>query len=74
MVVLTPQMPPDRVVSYGKKTLVGAFAKNVTAEFNSVTASTKLNGCVLPCTSLKQQIATMLIDSPQSLHDVHTEG
>ena len=25
MVVLTPQMPPNRIVSYGKKTLVGAF-------------------------------------------------
>ena len=25
MVVLTPQMPPNRIVSYGKKTLVGTF-------------------------------------------------
>ncbi len=25
IIVLTPQMPPNRIVSYGKKTLVGAF-------------------------------------------------
>jgi hypothetical protein len=25
MIVLTPQMPPNRIVSYGKKTLVGTF-------------------------------------------------